>query len=188
MLHYCTSQGNDTPAVRLVLIMQINQACVAIKPWRCWATPGQKEILDAHPFSDLTYQNVLIPHQIGRSSSLPSHTRDTDFHHPQCIVRGGSILQEQEHSSRHEPNPKQLPKAKSSYLWPSLQLPPREKHDIRAIWGPTEVTGLWRRPLAPTITIYTSVHPERCFGNITPHRSKSLRLSFQLSSDSPLKC
>lgn len=147
------------------------------------------------------YQNVLNP--------LSAHTSEQgsgDLHHcpvihmaprfslSQCTVRRESILQEQELSSTHEPNPKHLPKAKPGYLWPSqiiydllFSSPPRAKHTIRANQGPLEVTGLWRRPLTPAITAQTWL-PESCLGNITPHSNKSLRLSLQWSFDSPLKC
>lgn len=37
---------------------------------------------------------------------------------------------------------------------PLANSPLREKHTIRANWGPIEVTGLWSRPLIPVITAY----------------------------------
>lgn len=37
---------------------------------------------------------------------------------------------------------------------PLANSPPRDKHNIRANWGPAEGTGLWSRPLIPAITAY----------------------------------
>lgn len=163
MLHYCTSQVNNKAGVRLVLTMQINQACVALKPWRCWAAPGQEEILDAHHLSASTYQNVLNP--------LSAHTSEQGSgdlsHQPPFHTRGTQIfiilgaLWEEKALCRSKSTHPHMNQIQSSFLRPSQAIydllsssPPREKHTIRASQEPIEVTGLWRRSLTPTITVY----------------------------------
>lgn len=51
--------------------------------------------------------------------------------------------------------PQAAPWARARFIYdPLASSPPREKHTIRANWGPIEVTRLWSRSLIPAITAY----------------------------------
>lgn len=114
--------------------------------------PGQEEILDI--------QNVLkslinshLWTGIRRSSSPPFRTRGT-----RIFIILSALWEEKAFCSSKSTHP-HMHQIQSGFLRPSQVIydllsssPPREKHTIRASQEHIEVTGLWRRPLTPTIT------------------------------------
>lgn len=77
--------------------------------------------------------------------------------------------------------PKAAPWGWARFIYdPFANPPPREKHTIRANWGPIEVSGLWSRPLIPAIT----AHPWLPY--IQPGASETSHPTVAKASDSRL--